>query len=278
MNEIIPDLSYEEYAKRPGVSSSLLKLVASESLATVKATLDGRIAKESDALDFGKAFHSLLLEGKTEYVIQPATYPSIKDGEKAWNNNAKYCEKWHEDQVLPVLTATEDRSLRGMVEAIQRHEELVPYLNGQTELSIFTDGPKGNKLKARIDLLPSEETAPVIDFKKSRSANPSKFVKQIFDLKYYLQAAFYLDVLKMGGISRKEFWFVSIEDAEPYNIYIAKLVDMPMSFIALGRKEYREAYSKLRNAIETNKWPSYDSSEAEAFVTSWMQQTIETTA
>jgi hypothetical protein len=280
---LVPNLTYDEYAAREGVSASILKLVALESLATVKATLDGRISRESDALDFGKAWHALLLEGKTQYVVQPATYESatVKKGEdpiKPWNNNSKTCKAWYAAQTVPILTEKDIVDLHGMVAAVRRNEELAPYLNGQSELSAFASFSAGQKLKARFDLLPDDASGPVIDFKKACSANPSKFVKQIFDLKYYIQAAVYLDVLKLLGKPRKQFWFVAVEDFAPYNLYISKLIDQPISFIELGRREYRGAYRTLESARSTNYWPSYGSSEAEAHVTSWMQQAIEATA
>lgn len=275
------NLSYEEYAKRPGVTATLLKAVAKESLKTVKSIIHGSI-KESDDMNFGRAFHALLLEDKKEYVIQPDTYISttVKKDEnpiKPWNNNSKTCKQWYAEQNLPVLTQLDVLDLEGMVRAVKSDPELQPYLKGRSELSIFTD-IKDRKLKAKIDLLPDDPEGPVIDFKKARNADPVKFVRQIFDMKYYLQAALYLDVLRISGIDRKEFWFVAVEDKSPYNIFIAKLPNGPVGFIELGRREYREAYHKLMNAINKNHWPSYGSGDAEQFISPWMMNALESTA
>ena len=270
--EIIEDLPYEEYAAKPHVSSSLLKLVLTESLATVKATLDGKLEKESEALEFGKAFHSLL-EGKEEFVIQPDEYQS-EDGPKKWSNNAKVCKAWNAAQKSPVFTKAEVENLRGMAYAVRQNDHLNPYLPGRSEVSVFVDH-NGRKLKARYDLLPFAAPAPIIDFKKARSANPEKFVRQIWDMKYYVQAALYLDIAKLAGFPANEFWLVAVEEKFPHNIFIAKLADVPVSLVELGRKEYRAAYQKLEYARRVNRWPSFGSCEAEMHLTAWMLKAID---
>ena len=276
---VVPGKSYDEYNAVEGVTSSLLRLVHKEPLSTVKAVMDGRVKIEGDALDFGKAMHALVLEDKEEFEVQPLKYLGPNGDQKDWHNGAQFCKAWYaEREGKLVMTAAEVKALRGMAEAIRTNEELNPYLAGQPELSIFVEREKGQKLKARLDLLPSLPGAPILDFKKTRSAEPSRFTRQLFDLGYHLQAAFYIDVLKLAGIERKEFWFVAIEDFEPYNISIAKLKDVPISFIALGRMEYRMAYGKLLNARSQDAWPTYGSFEPEQHTTAWMNQAIERTA
>jgi PDDEXK-like domain of unknown function (DUF3799) len=273
MNQIIKGMSEEMYASRNEyVRSTLLKKVITEPLSTVKCIIDGTIKFESDALKMGNGFHDLLLEGKRNYIVRPDEY---QFGKK-WTRAAKYCDEWEKKQTLPIVSAREVESLEGMVAAVHAHPELKDLLNGQCELAIFVD--KIAKLKCRIDLLPRDPDAPVIDFKKSRDASPTEFTKQLFNLKYYLSAAMYLDILHAVDIHRKEIWYVAVEDFKPYNIWICKMVDRPVSFLEFGRKEYREAYHKLMKAIQTNHWPTYQSSEPEEHMTAWMQTALESTA
>ena len=273
MNQIIKGMSEKSYSERNEyIRSSLLKKVITEPLSTVKCIIDGTIKYESDAMKMGTAFHNLLLEGKKDYVIKPETYAYGKK----WTRAAKYCADWEDAQTLPIVSAREVESLEGMVKAIHAHPELEPLLKGQCELSIFVD--KVAKLKCRIDLLPDDLDAPVIDFKKTRSANPEDFTKDFFNLKYYLSCAMYLDVLHAVDIHRKEFWYVAIEDRYPFNIWICKCVDRPISFIEFGRKEYRQAYHKLMRAMQTGEWPTYKSSEPEEHMTAWMQNALESVA
>lgn len=275
------NLTYEEYASRPGVTATMLKKVAKSSLKSVKHLIDGH-SDQSDDMDLGTAFHALLLENKEEYVVQPQTYisTSVKKGEdpiKKWTNQSKTCRAWAKEQTLPILTQNEVGDLLGMVQVVKQQKDLMPYLSGKTELSIFTN-EKGRKLKAKIDLLPDDLNGPVIDFKKTRSSDPVKFTRQCFDLAYYIQAALYLDLLKLEGIHRKSFWLVGVEDRAPYNICICKMDDVPISFIEYGRIQYRDAYHKLMNAINNNDWPSYGSFQAEMYLTPFMMREIESVA
>ncbi len=270
MNQIIKGMSEETYSSRNDyVRSSLLKKVLTEPLSTVKCIIDGTIKFQSDAMKMGTAFHALMLEGKRDYVVKPEEYGY---GHK-WTRRAKYCADWEDKQTLPVVSAREVESLEGMVKAVHAHPDLKPYLNGQCELSIFVD--KIAKLKCRIDLLPRDPDAPVIDFKKTRSADPVEFTKQLFDMKYYLSAAMYLDILRAVDIVRREFWFVAIEEHFPYNIWICKMVDRPIGFLDAGRREYKAAYHTLMRAMQTNEWPTYRTSEPEEHMTAWMQSALE---
>lgn len=269
--EIIKNMPYTAYAERDGINNSLLKAVKEESLATVHGIIKKEIVFENDTLDFGTAFHDLTLEGKKNYVIRPDEYAFGKK----WTMNATFCKEWVAKQGdRTVLSTSEAAKLEGMAKAVQEHPEMAPLLRGKTELSVFAE-KKGIKLKARIDLLPDDPAAPVIDFKKTRSAKPEEFVKQLWNLRYYMQAAMYLDVLRMADIDRKEFWFVAVEDFSPFNIYICKLRDHQIGFLEFGRHEYRDAYQTLMKAINTNCWPTWPSSSAEEHMTAWMQNAIE---
>lgn len=274
MNEIIKGMTEETYAARNEyIRSTLLKKVISDPMSTVKAIIDGKIVMKSQALKMGNGFHDLMLEGKKNYVVKPETYSFGKK----WTRTANYCSEWEDKQTLPIVTAKEVESLEGMVNAVHNNKELAPLLKGKCELSIFVD--KKAKLKCRIDLLPDDKDAPVIDFKKARDASPAEFTKQLFDMKYYMSAAMYLDILHAVDIHRSEFWFVAVEDTYPYNVGICKMPDhRAISFLEIGRKEYIAAYHKLMTALKTNDWPSYGSYEPEEHMTAWMQNFLESVA
>lgn len=271
MNEIIKGMSYQSYASRVEyINSGKLKAVCSEPLSKVKAMIDGRLEFESEAMAFGTHFHSMVLEGVENFVVQPKEYIFGKP----WHNGASFCKEWVAKQTKPIVTEAQVENLRGMCASIRSHPELKGLLCGQCELSIFVD-KKGPKLKARIDLLPDRPGAPVIDFKKARSAKPEAFTRQLFDLQYGLSAALYLDVLSAVDIHRDEFWFVAVEEFPPYDIGICKLYDRPVSVVEYGRHQYRSAYRKLMQAMQTNSWPSYKSYEPEEFLTPWQMQAME---
>lgn len=282
---IIEGMPYEQYAADPAINGSLLAAVHEESLLTVRAMIEGKVERESDALDFGTCFHSLLLENKVDYVERPNFYPApahhekvkngaIKEGDALdWNANASYCKEWESKQGKIIQTEKDVKNLIGMVAACRADKDLVEHLKGKTELSIFSE-ISGRCLKIRVDLLP-EKSGICIDFKKARSAKPSDFIKQAYTKLYHLKMALYCDVLKSCGMPIKEFWLVAVEDNYPYNTYIAKFQNDGIGMISDGRNIYRKAYGKLMAAIENNHWPSYGSSEGEDHLTPWMQGEIE---
>lgn len=277
---IAMNIAFDAYAAHEGINQTELNMVDRMSLAHVKHKRDGAPEKESDERDFGRAFHSMLLEDKQDFVIHPLVYPSSDKPVKAsqpvmkpWNWNANYCKNWREEQALDVLSHAESDALMGMVASVRDNEELNAVIkNARNEVSIFAE-KNGTKMKARIDTLPV--SGPIIDFKSTTNANPQKFVRQALDSGYFLQAAFYLDLLALADDRRSEFWFVAIEKTAPYAHSIIKLKDGPVSFIGMGRARYRCALSKLKQAIKDDKWPSYASIDAELVAPVWALKEME---
>lgn len=272
--EIVRGMSYEDYAARPGVRASVLSDVHSESLRTVKAKMDGLVADNSKAKDFGTAFHALLLEGKREFVEQPPHYPVSVEELKPWNNNANFCKKWNEEQTKTILTGKEIENLVGMVESVKEEEELKPFMAGESEVCLFAT-QRDIPLKIRLDRFNGGLDFPILDFKKTKDASLDAFTRQSWDLFYMGKAAFYLDVARLCGFKKKAVWFVGVEESYPYNVGILKMNDGPMTFISAGRRMYRAAFQKLMNAQKTGKYPSYGSGTPEEHLTAWMAKEIE---
>lgn len=277
---VIPNLPFEEYRKRPGINATLLKTVHRFSLAHAKAQIDGLLDDETDAKSLGTSFHAQLLEGRIDYVIHPKTYPggtTKAPEEKPWNWNANFCKAWRDEQgEKSVVSEEQAKELDSMVTSA--HGALgSDLLKGQRELSVFAE-KDGHPVKCRIDLLPDDPTAPVIDIKRCVSAHPDEFLKQALKLGYHLQAAWTLDVLKWNGQERKEFWLVGIEPTAPFAAVILTFRDEPLSFVRLGRVNCRAAFQKLRNAYAANVWPAYGKSAAEDHTPAWMLKELEQTA
>lgn len=289
VSEIITKLPYADYAKRPGVNATLLKLVHKKSLLHAKAYLDGTYAEESDVLDFGTCFHSLALEGREDFSVHPATYAApathekvkkgeIKEGDPLpWNFNAGVCAKWKTAQPKGriILNESEEMRVRAMSNAVRA--ALGEKIKGRIELSMFGERD-GIPMKSRADLIPDDEDAPIIDLKSCASAEPFKFMRSSLDLGYHLQAALTLDVARMCGIDRKSFWLVAAESEPPHAIAILKFDDTPLSLLRVGRSAYRAAFKRLIQAQETGRWPSYGSHHAEDFAPAWMKNELEMTA
>lgn len=278
MTDIVYDLPFEDYAKEPGISASVLKVIDKSSLAHAKLQIDGK-GKESDALDFGKAFHAMLLEDKQEFVVHPLVYPSeVKKEviEKPWNWTANYCKDWAAHQDKDILSHQESDDLMAMIQEIKANETLSELFKGaRNEVSVFVE-KNGIKFKARIDTLPL--VGPILDFKSTTNAKPEKFVRFAYDNGYFLQAAFYIDVLKLADDDRNEFWFTAIEKTAPYAHSIVKMRSDVISFMEMGRIRYKRALTQLLDAKDSGKWPSYAPVDAEIVASPWMIKELEASA
>lgn len=289
MVEIIKNLPFEDYRARKGINASILKTVHSYSLLHAKAEMDGLRSIETQTLDFGKCFHSLTLENIVDWSVKPLTYPApedhadvkkgkIKAGDPLkWNGNAGYCKEWESKQGSKViLSADEDRRVNGMRDVLHSDPEIKALIGGDNELSVFVESD-GFVRKCRIDGLPVGDDAPVIDLKSGDCVHPEIFMSNAMKYGWDIQAAWNLDVLKLAGKPRKEFWFVAVESDYPHAHTILKFKDTPGSFLRLGRIKYRAAFQRIKNAIRDNKWPSYDSGEAELFAKDWQLKQLEQT-
>lgn len=276
MNEIVYDIPFEDYKAAPGINSGILNKAANFSMKHVKAMLDGKLKDDSDSKSFGRAFHSWILEDKQDFVIHPLQYPSAKGEMKDWTMASKWCQEWASSQSKEVFSHDEADSLLGMVESVRSNPEIVSIMDGaKSEVSLFVM-KNGIQFKARIDTLP--KSGPIIDFKSAVSAKPEKFVRQAFDNGYFLQAAFYLDLLAELGDKRQEFWFVPVEKTYPYATSIIKVRDGLFSFKELGRRRYRDALAKIMACVKSGIWPSYDATEPEMVATAWMNKELEEAA
>lgn len=82
--------------------------------------------------------------------------------------------------------------------------------NGLPELTVIAQCPNtGLMLKVRFDWLRFDSIA--VDVKTCQTTNPTKFSYQAKDLRYDLQAAFYMYVGNLAGIPVKHFAFVATE-------------------------------------------------------------------
>lgn len=265
-------LSYDDYAAFPGVSATALKIAYMHSMAHVRAYMDGTFEKRSAALDFGKAFHSLALEGKEDFIQHPASYTNEKGEVKKWSGNAAVCKEWLRENPGYVVDEDEETSLRAMQKAVEPH--LI--FKSKFEVSIFSE-LEGLPVKCRLDMLTDGDDDPIIDLKTCADANPEKFMREALRLGYHLQAAWALDVLRLAGIKREEFRFVAVESKPPHGVCVLRFLDQEVSLLRVGRIRYKEQLRKLKQAIEKNDWPSYGTVWAEEFAPAWMKRELELT-
>ncbi len=221
INFIPPDvLTNEEYHKLYALSASGLKMANKDPKLLAKKDLLMRLP--SPALDMGTAVHEALLEPKkyniNNYNLTPANIEKLK----VMANNGKV-----------------------MFDYIVK--------NTKNEMSLFVDDA-GFTRKVRVDAY-DEKRGIIYDVKTTRYNSKSKFIRDAYELGYHLQAAFYIDTLKMAGYKADYFAFLVIPSESPCEPFALQVSNR---FIEDGRGIYGEVIEKVLNYNETKEEVYFD--------------------
>jgi exodeoxyribonuclease VIII len=234
--KIVFDMPNDVYHSRPEISSSQIKNLLDEQ--SVIKNLD-----ETESIRIGTLGH--------EAILEPDKYKKTK----------------LEDENYTVIyksgcTRTIERSL---IDNIYQSyiKSSIPKLgkNGIAESSIFGE-IDGVKSRCRPDLHIPEKKI-VIDLKITNDASPDGFAKSCAKFGYYIQEAWYRDVMESAGFGINDFIFVAIcskpisKDNPLHKIGVYRLNEMDVEF---GRSEYQRALDIYRRLDTYNTHVYKDSS------------------
>lgn len=134
---------------------------------------------------------------------------------------------------------------------VRSHREADAILQyGEPEVAIIARCPQTEMmLKTKFDWLRFDDTAA--DVKTTRDTKPSRFLNQIYDLKYHIQQAFYTYVASLAGISILRFSYVAVE-------YIRADICQPYELehddIKAAKLEFADALRRFVACKQENKW------------------------
>jgi hypothetical protein len=245
--KIIENLSAGEYHASPGVSASVLKayaISAQHGLAAEQRRL--HVAGE-DTLASGEAYHTVNLEPERfqrDYSVKPQGLSfATKEG-----------KIWRDAQRGKIISYADAQAFNGMRDAALADPVAGPLLRakGRTEVSLFAEWD-GVPVRARFDKLTDDNL--IVDLKKTVSAKPRDFIRQICYLGYAIQCAFYL---RMLGDSANGFAFIAQESNPPYPVFCCQLGD---ASYAKGVSEVERLLELRAKCHRDKKWPGYVTSE-----------------
>lgn len=208
----------------------------------------------------GTVAHALLLEGRETVHVVHADSWRTKDAQ-AMRDHAVAEGK------TPMLAKDWD-AVQEMVLAAKLQLDRLnprPFTNGKPEQTIvWTEN--GVVCRSRVDWI-TDDHATVFDLKTtSRSANPERFSRTLFDLGYDVKAAFYLRGVEAVTGRRPEFQLVVVETAPPYALSVVGLTPHALE---LANAKVDWALATWRRCLETNDWPGYDQRVAYADPPGW---------
>jgi hypothetical protein len=262
---VIFDLPSERYHAAPGVSNSMLKHLA-RSPAHLKTYLE-QPPVQTPAMLFGQIVHQLLLEPEKPWfwaVRPPGLDGRSKEG-KDWK--ARVGDK-------PVLDHAEWLKAEGVVASVRSHPTARLALgSGKPEVSVFRRFTLGRSVlrKARIDFVNNGNA--LVDIKTTDDARPDAFSRTLFNMRYHVQAAYYLDIwndsLAAGERPKESFVFIAVEKEPPFAVAV---YDLSREAINAGRAEYIRQLQLYMECEAQDEWPAYNPDVQEIGLPGWAQK------
>lgn len=268
--ELMPSADY--HGRQNTISQSQLKKMLKS-----PAHFKFNEVKQTPALRFGSILHEALLEPHTfrdRFCLPFEGDRRTKDGKAAY---AAFSSELASSGKT-VLKDDEFEMLLGMIDSVKNHPIASRMMESQEkEVSFFTSFEEFPEIqiKARPDII---DSPAIIDLKSSRDASAYSFGKDLVNLGYDFQAAWYLDTVnryyeESGSAERvKDFIFLVIEKTAPFAIATYICDD---EIIQRGRSQYLQCLRDLQMQLERikddpdSRWQSYPEKILPVCLPSW---------
>lgn len=241
----------EWYRKAPGLSKSQLDLLR-DSPEIFKDFQSGRYQPDrTAAMQTGAFVHSLILENRQDFAIQPETIEDENGVAVKWEGRKSICKEWKAKQTQPVVTESESQNIFAMVWACRGDKfahELIE--QGQAEVSLFAERD-GRLFKCRPDWVGDDY---LVDIKTTQDANIEEFSKEIYKRRYHVQAALYMRICETLGIAKERFYFIAIQKSNPPRINVRQLHE---SALDIGACELDDDLELLAECEKSGNWFGY---------------------
>jgi len=245
-------ISNAEYRKKPGISASDLKKMV-KSMATWKYEKDHPEDSDSEALQFGRAYHKLMLEPDDfdkEFIVSPKFDRRTKEGKEAY---AKFLEQAEGKEVINEETY---QKLLEMQIALYNTPFVKLLIKGEHEKSFFwTDAESGVECKCRPDSFGKiKEQYVCVDLKTTSNAETDAFMRDSMKFGYDIQASHYCEGLQNKYGQPFKFIFIAQEKKAPY---LVNVLEADEYFIKSGAEVRKMLLEKYKECLEKDVWPGY---------------------
>jgi exodeoxyribonuclease VIII len=248
-NGVYPNLSNADYHASAGISKTKLDMFARDQSSLEWAQNCPVDEDKLDALNFGSAMHTMLLEPHLydkEFAVMPEINGRTNDGKaerKAFEEENKHKK---------ILTTEEHKKLQLMFGSVMAHP-FARYLieaDGAAESSYYWNDPEtGILCKCRPDKNISNSRF-LVDVKTTDTlANFERY--SIEDYRYHVQAPFYIDGVNACGEEKDTFIFLVIQKTIELGRYPVRCVTLPAQAVEHGRYEYKANLEAFKRASES---------------------------
>lgn len=212
--------------------------------------------EETDAMIFGSAFHTIVLEPLefwNRYTVEPEKVLLKDVGRTKYEEYKTQCEEIDKSNKIRLPLNTFQK-LNDMNSILHMHPKILELLiGGINESSYFwQDENTGTLLKCRPDILHENM---IIDLKTCADASPRGFQSAMVAGGYHIQGAMIRDgVRAITGRDITNFICIAIEKTYPYTTGIYIVDEFALE---VGQEKYKQALVDLKIAKETNNFPDY---------------------
>ena len=237
-----------EYRSANGLSNSMLKEFR-RTPAHYKASLS-QPHKDTKALNFGTALHSMVLTPELEGVVVSPEYDARTNAGKAIRDEFKA-----KSVGKTVVTAEEHIQLVGMLDSIMMHPKARSIIEGcaYKELSMFAN-LNGVACKGRMDLVDVEKGI-IADLKSCEDASIEGVRKSIRNYGYDFQNVHYEQLFKecfKRGLETFEFIFV--EKEPPYAVAVYNIGSVTLN---RAYADWVDQLNRFSVCTTGDIWPAY---------------------
>lgn len=258
-------MSNADYHAHKAISKSKLD-AARKSGQHLHDMLYGPPRESTAAFDIGTVLHASALPGENADEIA-VRMPKGMD-KRTKDGRAFVAE--HSDKII--LNSSDAYCVDQMMASLLEHPVSAALVKGElagkSEQSFFATEPEtGLEVKCRPDFM-LDDGSLIIDLKTTKNASPKGFQQSLVDYRYYVQAAWYLDVVEMATGKRPDgFLFIAVEKARPFStgVYVA---DEEM--IKIGREHAMEDLRKIAKWQAEDVYPGYSDRAEMISLPKWM--------
>ena len=213
-----------------------------KSPAHFQAYIQGEKKEPTSAMNFGSLVHSVLFD-QDDYAIMPSCDRRTKEGKMLYEAFLEIAE----GKELIVTSEQHEQALL-IAQSVAKHPKAAALLSeGVAEIPVFGQ-LGGMPAKCKPDFYNTKFNV-LIDLKTTNDASPTEFAKSVWNFRYHVQAAMYMDLT-----NAKRFFFIAVEKEAPFNCEIYELDE---ESIAIGRAEYLADIETYKKCLKTDNWHGY---------------------
>ena len=261
------DMTMPEYlARTDHWSNSLLKHM-SRSPRHMKYEKDNPIVP-SDAMKLGTAYHVATLQPDRwddEIIVLPADFNARRKADRELKEGL---EEEHPEKTI--ITPEQEEKAQIMAYNTLTHPKAGALLSkGVAEQSYFAklhDIP----VKCRVDWMPEGYTS-IVELKSVADAREGFFHRQVYNLRYFQAAAFYLRLVQevTGNYNLIDYTWIACENDKTHDLIVYGAEEETLD---MGRVAYERALEDLSECLALDQWLGYTRIARRLDLRGWMKK------